>query len=163
MVSCAAVVVSWLGHVLAVFGVALIGRQLLLARADGATILSPAFWLPVLGVATDPLLMFVSRRIWIDSVLTGLTTLSLATGLLAQGPRRRVTLALAGILLGLAALAKLTALILLPVLLFACLREEESGKARTRSIAIVLTPVLLLVVPWLAAFYLSNGVIVRRG
>jgi hypothetical protein len=93
----AAVLVSWLGHVLAVLAVAIIGRHVLEQGSHGATevapyrlITAPAFWLPVLGVAADPLLMFVSRRIWIDSLLSGLVALRRSAG-----DRRRTTPAFA--------------------------------------------------------------------
>ena len=128
--------------------------------AADPSITLPAFWLPVLGVAADPLLMFVSRRLWIDSLLSGLTALSVALLLAASGQRRRLTLAVAGSLLGLAALAKLTALILVPVFLFVCVRHEEPWKQRAVSMMTVLLPVALFVVPWLIAFYLKNGVVV---
>ena len=156
----AAVLVSWLGHVLAVIAVAIIGRRALMRESADASITLPAFWLPVLGVAADPLLMFVSRRIWIDSLLSGLIALSFALLLTASGKRRRVTLAGAGGLLGLAALAKLTALIVVPVFLFVCVRDEETWKQRAVSMTTVLLPVAFFVVPWLIAFYLKNGVFV---
>jgi hypothetical protein len=154
----AAVLVSWLGHVLAAIAVAIIGRHILNQHSDASTLTRPAFWLPVLGVSADPLLLFVSRRIWIDSLLSGLTALSVAMLLIAGGKRRRATLAAAGVLLGLAALAKLTALILLPVFVFVCIRDEETWKERAISLAAVLLPVVSLVVPWLLVFYSRNGV-----
>lgn len=156
----AAVLVSWLGHVLAVIAVAIIGRHTLMRDSADASITAPAFWLPVLGVCADPLLMFVSRRIWIDSLLSGLMALSMALLLSAAGKRRRMTLAAAGSLLGLAALAKLTALILVPVFLFVCVRDEETWKHRAASMTVILLPLIFLVVPWLVLFYLKTGVFV---
>jgi glycosyl transferase family 87 len=155
----AAVLVSWLGHVLVVIAVAIIGRHVLEHSSTDGSITSPSFWLPVLGVAADPLLMFVSRRIWIDSLLAGLVALSVALLVVAE-PRRRTMLAVAGGLLGLAALAKLTALILLPVLLFFGMRDEETWKQRAAAAATVLLPVALFVVPWLIVFYQRNGVFI---
>src|SRR5688572_12689545 len=61
----AAVIVSWLGHFLTIVAVALIGRQAVLALPTGVHITAPAFWLPIVGLSADPLLMFVSRRLWI--------------------------------------------------------------------------------------------------
>ena len=156
----AAVLVSWLGHVLVVIAVAVIGRHVLERSAADESITSPAFWLPVLGVAADPLLMFVSRRIWIDSLLSGLVALSVALLVSAEGPRRRMMLAIAGGLLGLAGLAKLTALILLPVLGFFAVRDEETWKQRAAAAATILLPVALFVIPWLVVFYQRNGVFV---
>jgi Glycosyltransferase family 87 len=178
----ATVLVSWLGHVLVVIAVATIGRHTLEHSSADWSITSPAFWLPVLGVSADPLLMFVSRRIWIDSLLSGLVALSVALLVSAQGPSppsparlrgasppppgglrragRRTMLAVAGGLLGLAGLTKLTALILLPVFLFFCVRDEDTWKERVTAMATVLLPVALFVVPWLIVFYQKNGVFV---
>ena len=167
----AAVLVSWLGHVLVVIAVAIIGRHALEHSSADGSITSPAFWLPVLGVSADPLLMFVSRRIWIDSVLSGLVALSVALLVIAEGRRtpspvglrrasRHAMLAAAGGLLGLASLSKLTALILLPVFLVFCVRDEETWKQRVTAMVTVLLPVALFVVPWLMVFYQKNGVFV---
>ena len=155
----AAVLVSWLGHSLAVIAVALVGRHVLHRLPHDARISLPAFWLPVLGVSADPLLMFVSRRLWIDSLLGGLTALVVATVLVAEGKRRRAVLAVGGGLLGLAALAKLTALILVPVVLIAGVRADATWKDRTLSLAAMFLPVAILVAPWLLLFYLQYGVL----
>jgi Glycosyltransferase family 87 len=158
----AAVVISWLGHALVVLAVAIVGRRALFDKASDATLTSPVFWLPVLGVAADPLLMFVSRRIWIDSLLAGLVAVSVALLITATGARRRVTLVAAGAFLGLAGLAKLTALILVPVFLFACVRDEDSWTDRVVSATACLLPAALFVVPWLVVFYLRTGVLVPQ-
>ena len=158
----AAVLVSWLGHVLVVIAVAIVGRHLLKRGRADRSIQSPAFWLPVLAVSADPLLMFVSRRIWIDSLLAGLVALSVALLVIvegAEGGRRRTMLAAAGALLGLAALAKLTALLLVPVFAFACVRDEDTWAGRAASMAVVLVAMGLFVAPWLVVFYLQYGVL----
>lgn len=154
-----AVVVSWGGHFLVIVAVALIGRELAL-RHGAADYLAPRFWLPVLAVATDPLLAFVSRRLWIDSLLAGLVAIACAALVLAHGGRRRRWLIASGALLGLAALAKLTALILLPVFLVFTVRQDTTWPARVRSALAVLVPVTVLVVPWLAVFYQHTGVLI---
>ena len=156
----ASVLVSWLGHFLAVIAVALIGRHALARHPGGFNVTSPGFWLPVLGVAADPFLMFVSRRIWIDSLLAGLVAIAMATAVIAEGRRRRITLAVAGFLLGLAALAKLTALILFPVLVLAAIREDATWKQRGVSSLAIAVPAALLFTPWLILFYVWNGVFV---
>jgi hypothetical protein len=155
----AAVLVSWLGHFLAVVAVALVGRHILHRLPTDARISLPAFWLPVLGVSTDPLLMFVSRRLWIDSLLGGLAALAVASVLVAEGKQRRTMLAVAGGLLGLAALAKLTALILVPVVLMTGVRGDATWKDRALSMAAMLLPLVILVAPWLILFYLQYGVL----
>jgi hypothetical protein len=156
----AAVVVSWLGHALVVLAVAVVGRRTLAHSAHDGALTSPAFWVPVIGVSADPLLMFVSRRIWIDSLLAGLVALSIALLVTAGGPRRRLTLAAAGALLGLAAFAKLTALVVIPVFLLVCLRDEDTWTARAASLGACLLPAALFVVPWLVVFYLRTGAVV---
>ena len=155
----AAVLVSWLGHLLAVLAVALIGRHAL-RRHPEVTAVSPRFWLPVIGVAADPLLMFVSKRLWIDGLLAGLVALGMAILLHAGGRRRRSVLALAGLVLGLAALAKLTALILVPLFLFVAVKTDTNWRARALSALAVGLPVVVLVVPWLLAFHAASGVFI---
>jgi hypothetical protein len=155
----AAVLVSWLGHALAVIAVALVGRHSLHRLRAGARISLPAFWLPVLGVSADPLLIFVSRRLWIDGLLAGLTSLAVATVLVAEGKRRRTVLAVGGGLLGLAALAKLTALILVPVVLIASVLGDVTWKDRGLSLAAIFLPAAILVAPWMILFYLQYGVL----
>jgi hypothetical protein len=152
--------VSWAGHFLAVIAVALIGRHRLARSASNVTVTSPNFWLPVLGIAADPLLMFVSCRIWIDSLLAGLVALSVAVLVIAEGRRRRVMLVFAGGLLGLAALAKLTALMLIPVFLVAGIRGDSTWKERSVSVLAVVAPIAVVVAPWMAVFHLQYGVFV---
>jgi 4-amino-4-deoxy-L-arabinose transferase-like glycosyltransferase len=155
----AAVVVSWAGHFLVIIAVALIGRQLVLVQGT-TDYLAARFWMPVLGVTTDPLLAFISRRLWIDSLLAGLVAMACAALVLAAGPRRMRWLLVSGVLLGLAGLAKLTALMLLPVLVLFAAREMHDWRSRFRAAAAIVGPVVLLVVPWLAIFYQHTGVLV---
>lgn len=70
-----------------------------------------------------------SRRLWIDSLLAGLVSLAVATVLLADGKRCRTVLAIGGAFLGLGALAKLTALVLVPVVLVAAIRRDATSGA----------------------------------
>ena len=156
----AAVMVSWLGHLLAVLAVALVGRHLLRGRPDAARGLTqPVFWLPLLAVCADPLLMFVSRKLWTDSLLSGLVALSVAVFLIADG-KRRVLLLVSGGLLGLAALAKLTALLVVPVYVVALIRRDVSWRSRLGSVVAAVVPIGMLVVPWCVLFYLRCGVFV---
>jgi hypothetical protein len=156
----AAITVSWLGHLLAVLAVALVARHLQQDRPDGAgSVTSPAFWVPLLAVCADPLLMFVSRKLWTDSLLSGLVALSVAVFVIADG-RRRVLLIVSGVLLGLAALTKLTALLVAPVYLVALVRRDLAWRARLGSIAAVIVPAGLLIVPWCILFYLRCGVFI---
>jgi hypothetical protein len=155
----AAVLISWLGHFLTVIAVALVGRHALLRLGNDTRITAPAFWLPVVAASADPLLIFVSRRLWIDSLAGGLAALAIATVLIAGGKRRRALLAAGGALLGLAALAKLTTLILVPVCVLAGTRADTTGKERAISIAAMLLPAAVLVAPWMLLFYQQYGVL----
>ncbi len=157
----AAVVVPWFGHLFAVLAVALVARHALRGRPAAPTNLAAAaYLLPVVGVCADPLLVFVSRKLWIDSLLAGLVALSMAAFLIADG-RRRVSLAASGTLLGLAALAKLSALLVLPIYIVAIVvRRDGDWRARVGSMGAIALPVGLLVVPWCVLFYLRCGVFV---
>jgi len=156
----AAVTVSWLGHLLAVVAVALVGRHVLSGRQDAASgLTAPVFWLPLLAVCADPLLMFVSRKLWTDSLLSGLVALSVAVFLISNG-KRRVLLVASGGLLGLAALAKLTALLVVPVYAVALLRRNLSWRSRLGSVVATVVPIGALVVPWVVLFYQRCGVFV---
>ena len=155
----AAVLVPWAGHWLVIVAVALIGREI--ARVHGPVdYLAVRFWLPVLGVATDPLLAFISRRLWIDSLLAGLVAVACAALVLASGARRTRWLVVSGALLGLAALAKLTALLLLPVFVVFALQGTVGWPSRLRTTAAIATPVLILVAPWLVIFHQQTGVFI---
>lgn len=151
----AAILGAWLGHALAVVGVALVcwsWRR----RSWRATNL--LLWLPVLGVALDPLLAFCSRKLWPDNLAGGFVALSF--GLLCVGLRARragPTLA-AGIAVGLAMLGKLTAVFILPVgLLLIAISLSGDAVRRRRFLVAFIVPAVLVVTPWLAVFYGHYG------
>ncbi len=156
----AAVVVSWLGHLLCVLSVALIGG-VLLARSDGGTGAVQRFlWLPLLGVATDPILTHVSRKLWIDSLFTGLAALALALVYVALDSRhRRRWLVVAGVVLGLAGLAKVPALLVAAVIALLLFGAGGSWQERIKDLLCVALPATLLVLPWFVAFVATYGVL----
>lgn len=150
----AAVVISWLGHLLCLLSVGIIGWALLV-RGEGAV---DALWLALLGVATDPLLALVSRKLWIDSLLAGLVALALALVWAALvSPRRRLLLVLGGLVLGLAGLAKLPGLLVAPVAAMIVWGGGGSRRERLRDLLLVATPCALLVLPWIVLFVTTYG------
>lgn len=156
-----AVVISWLGHLLCIVSVAMIGRRVTLAY-DFETRGNPLLeWLPVIGVALDPLLTFVSRRLWIDSLLAGLCAASLAAFFCARySPQRRSWLVAGGILFGLAALSKATAFLLAPLVIYLILTPEARPRSRFSDLCLGCLPALLLALPWYITFYSTYGVLV---
>ena len=153
------VLVSWLGHLLCIVAVAIVALHLRRTRGGNRTGSSLALWLPLVGVAFDPLLTFVSRKLWMDALLAGLVALSLALLVVAPGSRRRRALLLgSGVLLGLAGLTKLPAMVLAPVFLVAAFLESRDRRTRIESAALPLVPALMLVVPWLLFFHAKCGV-----
>ena len=150
----AAVTISWLGHLLCLLAVGIIGWALL---ARGKAI-GDLLWLALLGVATDPLLALVSRKLWIDALLAGLVALALAIVWAALvSPRRRLLLVLGGLVLGLAGLAKLPGLLGAPVAAMLVWGGGGSRRERLRDLLLVGVPGALLVVPWLVLFITTYG------
>jgi 4-amino-4-deoxy-L-arabinose transferase-like glycosyltransferase len=156
-----AVLISWVGHFLCILAVAVIAKHLIGQRCENLTALSPRYWLPLLGVSADPLLNFISGRLWIDSILTGLVAMAMSLFIASDCDRfRRATLLAGGLLLGLAALAKLTALIAVPVALYCVLAQTaRPWKERIQWALCSMIPVGLLVAPWLILFYVRTGAV----
>jgi 4-amino-4-deoxy-L-arabinose transferase-like glycosyltransferase len=155
----AAIVVPWLGHILSLLAVALIGWRTALKRPMGPTGISPGFWLPLLAMAADPLLGFTASRLWIDSLLTGLMAMAFASLVMATaGQRSQRWMVTAGVFLGLAALTKLTALVVLPVFVVTILLGGVPWRGRLTSCLWFGLPICFLVVPWLLVFRLKCGV-----
>lgn len=150
-----AIVISWLGHVLAIVGVAMICWTW--RRRSWPPTHFP-LWLPVLAVALDPLMTFISRKLWVDGLVGGFGGLALGLVCIAADRRCLRSAIAAGLVLGLAALAKLPALLLLPVGVFMVL-ALTAGHRRTRfrlTAAFVL-PACLVVLPWFIAFRAHYG------
>jgi 4-amino-4-deoxy-L-arabinose transferase-like glycosyltransferase len=155
-----AVVVSWMGHLLCIIAVALIGHTLLRSARPSTPAHDALFWLPVLGVALDPGLTFVSRKLWIDSLLAGLASLSIAMfyrATTAEPPRRRLLLVIGGILLGLAALTKLIAVVVVPAILVLIVGGYKTMRERIAAAVWGGLPCVALVALWLVPFYWQFG------
>jgi len=149
-----AVLVSWLGHFLCIMAVAVMGRRM--ARPGQCQLI---FWLPVLGMALDPFLTFLSGKLWIDSLLAGLCAASIAFFFCARYSERRALYLLTGSLLfGLAGLAKLPALALAPVVVLLILTPEVKTPSAWRDLVLGCLPALILVLPWFIYFHHTYGV-----
>jgi len=152
----AAIAVSWAGHLLALLGLSLIGRHFLTREEPAEGALSPSFWVPLLGLAVDPILFFSSRKLWMDNLLAGLLTMAMALFVLSGGGKeRRRVVVLASVVWGLAALTKLTALFALPAVIFLVMTGGRAG--RLRRLAAALAPAALLVLPWIVIFQIKTG------
>jgi 4-amino-4-deoxy-L-arabinose transferase-like glycosyltransferase len=151
-----AVVISWLGHLLCLLSVGIIGWTFLV-RGQGSFDL---LWLALLGVATDPLLALVSRKLWIDALLAGLAALALALVWAALvSPRRRLLLVLGGVVLGLAGLAKLPGLLVAPVAALIVWGGDGTRREKLRDVLWVAIPAGLVVLPWIVLFITTYGAV----
>jgi len=150
----AAIVVPWVGHVLAIVGTALACWAWRRPQWRGSDLL---LWLPVAAIAVDPLMTFCSRKLWIDSLVGGLCALALGVTAIAVEQRRMKWFLAVGTLFGLAALSKLTGLIpLLPALIWTVV-QLRSDDRRNGAILSLLAPVVLLVLPWMILFRITCG------
>ncbi|MFH1075680.1 MAG: glycosyltransferase 87 family protein [Pseudomonadota bacterium] len=129
-----AIIISWLGHLLCIVSVALVGRSILTSRSQ-FSVKSNLFWIPLISITFDPLLIFISRKLWIDSLLSGLVALSVALFYSVcksdiDYRHKKYGLIAAGIALGLAALCKLTALIVTPVIIYILITSFQTSRER---------------------------------
>jgi len=168
----AAILVSWLGHVLAIVGVAIIcwtWRR----RSWRATDL--ALWLPVLAMACDPLMTFTARKLWPDNLVGGFAGLAMGLYCLAAARRSAGWAVAGGVAAGLAGLAKLPGLFILPAGILVLVLWPSRGSSpagaevprgegflgRTRSLArtrlglacLGILPAFVILLPWFAVFY----------
>lgn len=151
----AAIVISWLGHVLGIVGIGLVCWAWRDPSWRGTEL---ALWLPVLAIAVDPLMMFCSRKLWIDGMVGGLDALALGMTVLAL-ERRRISWAVAaGVVFGLAGLTKLTGVLpVIQALIYAFVVMRNRPNRFAMCLALV-GPVVVLVAPWLMLFRLKCGV-----
>jgi len=153
-----AVVISWLGHALAIFSVAWIGLHLH-ARLGGSSRAFSALAIPLAGVALDPVFVHTARKLWIDAPVAGLSALAVAltVAALARPNGRRWLLLAAGAALGIAGLAKLPGLLLAPICALLVVTARRPWPARIGDLACVSLPALLVVAPWFWVFYARYG------
>jgi len=150
-----AILPSWLGHVLSVVGVAMAVWSLRRPNWSGVEL---ALWLPVLGVAVDPNLAFCARKVWPDNLSGGFSALAMGLWFVAAD-RRSVGWAVAGgVALGLAGLAKLLCLVILPagLLVLASGQGLVTRQRWTLGLAAAASA-LVVVAPWLIWFFAEYG------
>ena len=153
-----AVMASWLGHLLAILAVALIGRFLFLTHGLPQTAFSPLFWIPLLGIATDPIMTYVSGILWIDNLHAGWAALAVAFTMMAGSAQHpKLTYMFAGILLGLALLSKVTAAIIIPIIVYVILVSESDRKTKIQALFLGSVPALILSLPWYVPLYYTMG------
>lgn len=151
----AAILVSWLGHLLAIAGVSLACWAWREPASSGS---EWRLWTPVLAVAVDPLLTFCSRKLWADGLVGGLDALGLGLTAMAVARPRVLWFIVAGLAFGLAGLTKLTGVLpIVPALIWAIFSLRTSA-SRTRFVACLALPIGLLVSPWLVWFKIKCGV-----
>ncbi len=152
-----AVIASWLGHILAILAVALIGRQVFRNSEQVISAFSPHFWLPLLGMATDPVMTWISGILWIDNLDAGFAALAIAFAMIARNSRRpELMWTISGILLGLGLLSKVTAAVIIPIIVYQIMLLP-SKKERVAAVLFSLLPALLLSLPWYLPLYLTMG------
>jgi hypothetical protein len=143
----AALWIVWLAHAGAAAATLLVAARM----ARGALGLLPLAC--VAGVlALEPIGWFAARFLWIDALSLAAAALAAALGL---GARSRARLALAGACAALAALAKLTGLVVLPFLVADLVRRAPPRGA----LAALLAPPLVLVGGYLAWFAWQTGAV----
>jgi 4-amino-4-deoxy-L-arabinose transferase-like glycosyltransferase len=153
-----AVMVSWLGHLLAILAVALMGRCLFLTYGLTQSALSPLFWIPLLGIATDPIMTYVSGILWIDNLHAGWAALAVAFTLMARSAQHpKLMYLFAGIVLGLALLSKVTASIIIPIIIYVILVSESDKKTKIQALLLGAVPALILSLPWYVPLYYTMG------
>jgi len=149
----AAVILSWLGHVLVVLAVFIILRRVLGPDRQAVIVLVAAL------AAFDPLMFFTSQKIWLDSLLAGLAGMSVALFLLATEAERPAGKgwwsAAAGAAFGLAVLVKLPAAMTALVMPALYLRKHGTNDRRhlIRYLIAFSLPALVLTAPWFIKFY----------
>jgi 4-amino-4-deoxy-L-arabinose transferase-like glycosyltransferase len=153
------VVVSWLGHALALAGLMLWLRALIPGQFSR---LAP--W-ALLMAALDPLAVHSGQRIWLDALAGGLV--ALGTGLYltvaSAGSRMRENLLLmaSGAALGLAVTTKLPAALAFPVIALAFVLRGSRRDVATavRHVTLVGIPAALIVAPWFVVFFRQYGML----
>lgn len=144
------VVVSWLGHVAAIIGVALMAWTW---RRPGRRATDFLLWLPVLAMAVDPVFLFSGRRLWPDTLAGGFGALAVGACAFSSGYRRAGWALAGGVFAAFAGLTKLTGLLAFPIGLLAVIVGVRSLRERMVQCALFSLPCLFLMTPWFVVFY----------
>lgn len=151
-----AVIISWLGHILVLLSIFLFSRRLF--TKNHYVIL-----LIVALAATDPIMVFASRKIWLDSLVAGLTGISMFVFWKAslekrQGKKLKYFI-VSGILLGAGIITKVPAVLLMPffAIIFVKYHYRLPIKRNIILLSALLLPVLAITFPWFLKTYLYYG------
>lgn len=144
------ILVSWLGHVLAVVGVAIWVWTMRKPEWRPTDIF---MWLPVLAMAMDPVYTFAARKLWPDPILGGFVAMALGLAVSAVRRQSLGTAFGAGLCLAAASLTKLPALLIAPALVVLVAKAPQ----RNRLLAVLLIPSALLAGIWLIDFRITCG------
>ena len=152
-----AVTLSWLGHALALAAVAIVGYDLLLHGKPTEFRRRCVFVLPLAAIASDPLMNFIARKIWMDNLLAGTTSLAICLAWLGGRTERwRLLLLGAGVMAALACSLKVTAAAVLPFVGWLAIPADR--RRPIASLLFVLLPGALLLAIWLSYFRAQTGV-----
>ncbi len=151
-----AITLSWLGHALSLLAVAIVGYELMLRDKPIDFRTRCVFLLPLVATATDPLLNFISRKIWVDNLLAGATALAISLAWLSgRRERARLWLLAAGILAAFACSLKVSAALAIP--LVAWLAIPDDRRQFNQRLIIALLPASVVLASWLLYFRAHSG------
>ncbi|MGA7215138.1 MAG: hypothetical protein WBX20_13115 [Terrimicrobiaceae bacterium] len=152
-----AVTLSWLGQALSLAAVALVGYELLLRNKPAGFRDRCVFLLPLVAAATDPLMNFIARKIWMDNLLAGTTTLALCLAWLSgRNERWRAWLFAAGGMAAFACSLKVTASIALPFVAWLAIPKDRRESIVRLTVALL--PGALVLGAWFLYFHAHTGV-----
>jgi len=152
----APVVLSWAGHLLVLLSLFLFSRKILEGR-------SLMVVLVVALAAVDPILMFTSKKIWLDAPASGLAALSMYVywrACLEEGFKSKIRYALlASVILGAAVMTKVPAVLVAPFFALFYFKHCAGlpGKKGLQVLLASALPVLVITFPWFLLNYIHTG------
>lgn len=150
-----AVIINYLGHALCIISVALIGRSMVSFYSFKRV---SFWWLPIFGIAIDPTMMFVSRKLWMDGLLAGLISFSITLFYLSGRSKNKLALLFLGsVFWGLAVMTKFIALIIMPIIVMILFFYKREFKSFRMAFFWAFIPCLTIIMPWFVNFYFNFG------
>lgn len=152
----AAVILSWLGHVLVLFSLFMFLRKMVGRN-------NPFLLMVLLLAATDPIMVFASNKIWLDSLTAGWAGLSMFLfwkACLEDLFGRKIRYAvLSSLVLGAAVLTKVTAVLLGPFYALLLIRYAVKAPVKKGILfgSASLLPAIALTLPWFLLTYIQYG------
>jgi 4-amino-4-deoxy-L-arabinose transferase-like glycosyltransferase len=151
-----AVILSWIGHLLVLFSIFLFLRKIF--RNNHLAII-----LIVAIAAADPIMVFSSRKIWLDSLAAGLAGISMYIfwqACIEECYRKKFKgLIISGVLLGAAILTKIPAILLGPffALIFIRYHYKQPLLKNIFFLLAAIVPILAITFPWFFKTYSYYG------